>query len=246
MKKKEFKGSQRCMLELISSPNFLFKINSLIQITGAVISKDDNWVPVGFSDPREAELKDFLRYNWNNELGNEITNWWLAVVNANSRTPNWDFVSTCSINGQKGIVLIEAKAHHDELNNESHGKRLRNDASENSIRNHIKIGEAINQARIRINETFVEVSISKDNCYQLSNRVAHAWWLAKHGIPVVLIYLGFLNAEDMNYGGRVIFTSDEDWKTCFVNHSRQVGVDGIVDKWVECGVNKFITICKSM
>jgi hypothetical protein len=243
MKQKEFKGSQRCMLELISSPDFLFKINSLIQNTGAIISKNDNWFPLGLTDLREAELKDFLRQNWNANLGNEITNWWLAVMNSNSRTPNWDFVSTCHINGQKGILLIEAKAHQNEL--ESSGKKLNKDASENSVRNHIKIGKAINEAKVEINQNFGGVSISRDKCYQLSNRVAHAWWLAKHDIPVVLLYLGFLNAEDMNYGGRVIFTSDEDWKTCFLNHSRQVGVDWIVNQLVNCGKSSFKLIVKS-
>lgn len=244
MKQKKYKGSQRCMLELISSPDFLIKINSLIQNTGAIISKNDNWFPLGLNDPREAELKDFLRQNWNANLGNEITNWWLAVVNANSRTPNWDFVSTCHINGQKGILLVEAKAHRTEL--ETSGKKLKKDASDNSKRNHSRIGEAINEAKVEINKNFAGVTISRDKCYQLSNRVAHAWWLAKHDIPVVLLYLGFLNAEEMNYGGKVIYTSEEDWKTCFMNHSELVGVDGIVEKWIDCEERKFITICRSI
>jgi hypothetical protein len=244
MKQKEFKGSRRCMLELVDSTNFSTKINSLIQNTGAVITKDDNWFPLGLIDPREAELKDFLRDNWNDDLGNEITNWWLAVRNANSRTPNWDFVSTCHINGQKGILLVEAKAHKTEF--ESSGKRLKKDATENSRKNLRKIEKAINEAKVEINKNFAGVAISRDKCYQLYNRVAHAWWLANKGIPIVLLYLGFLDAEDMNYGGRVIFKSEKNWKNCFMDHAKKVGVDGIVDHEVNCGKNKFITICKSM
>ncbi len=246
MKLKEFKGSQRYMLELIGLPDFPHKINSLIQEAGAIITKDDHWLPIGLSDPKEAELKSFLKHNWNADLGNEITNWWLAVVNANSRTPNWDFISTCNIDGQKGILLVEGKAHWGELDDESHGKILKKDASENSIKNHRKIGAAINEAKEEINKRFPEVSISRDNCYQLSNRVAHAWWLANQGIPVVLLYLGFLDVEEMNYGGREIFRTPESWNECFLNHAGRVGVDDIVDQWVDCGKSKFITICKSL
>lgn len=43
-------------------------------------------------------------------------------------------------------MLVEAKAHEKELNKESHGKRLdKKEASEDSIRNQIKIGSAINE-----------------------------------------------------------------------------------------------------
>ena len=39
--------------------------------------------------------------------------WWLAVASNNTRTPNWDIVTTCTIEGKPGIVLIEAKKGRD-------------------------------------------------------------------------------------------------------------------------------------
>ena len=39
--------------------------------------------------------------------------------------------------------------------------------------------------------------ISRDRCYQFSNRIAFAWKLVSLGIPVVLVYLGFLNDPGM-------------------------------------------------
>lgn len=237
------RGSKRCIIELISSADFLKEINLLVQETGAVITNDDVWVPLGFVDPREAQLKNFLRDNFGPGYYDEIVQWWMHV---DTTTPNWDLVSTCTINGKRGILLVEAKAHCGELNEESHGKYLSREASENSIRNHIKIGEAIIEAKEGINRSFPDVTISRDNCYQLSNRVAHAWWLASHDIPAILMYLGFRDAEDMNYGRRVIFRTHEEWETCFLNHSRQVGVDGIVDECVDCGKSSFKLIVKSI
>jgi len=242
---KELKGSKRCILELISSADYISKMNSLMEPTGAEIGPADLFMPRGLHDHTEAELKNFLSDHFNLNLGQEIANWWLAFTQY--RTPKWDLVSTCIIDGNRGILLVEVKAHCGELNEESHGKRLnKKKASEDTIRNHIKIGEAINEAKEAINISFPKVSISRDNCYQLSNRVAHAWWLACHDIPVVLMYLGFLDAEDMNYGGRVIFRTHEEWETCFLNHSSQVGVDGIVDEWVDCGQSEFKLIVRSI
>jgi hypothetical protein len=38
--------------------------------------------------------------------------------------------------------------------------------------------------------------ISRDNRYQMSNRFAWSWKLASVGVPVVLVYLGFVGAAD--------------------------------------------------
>jgi len=241
MKIKEFKGSQRCMIKLISSPDFLTHLNSIIKDTDTTITNNDVWIPKGLNDPRESQLKSFLKSNFGLEIYNGIVEWWMLV---NVTTPTWDFVSTCNINGKKGILLIEAKAHQTEL--ESSGKKLKKDASKISQKNHFKIGTAINEAKIGINETYNGVSISSEKCYQLSNRVAHAWWLANNGIPVVLLYLGFLDAEDMNYGRRVIFKSEKNWKDYFINHAQQVGVDGIVDQEIDCGRSSFKLIVRSI
>jgi len=240
---KELKGSKKCMLELISSPNYYSTINSLIQGTEAIITaKDDKHFPLGLHNDKEAELKDFLAGHFTAKQGTDIRNWWLAVSTPNTRTPNWDLISTCTINGKKGILLVEAKAHKQELNGESHGKKLKLKPSDDSISNHGKIGLAINEAR----EGIDGISISRDNCYQLSNRVAHAWWLANQGIPVVLLYLGFLNVKDMDNGKNKLLETNKDWTDCFSNHASKVGVDNIIDKWVDCGKSGFRLICKSI
>jgi hypothetical protein len=66
---------------------------------------------------------------------------WLADPRPTSRTPNWDIASTCTIDGRKGLLLVEAKAHRPELTEE--GKRVNDDIS---AANHERIGVAISEA----------------------------------------------------------------------------------------------------
>jgi len=239
------KGSKKCVLDLVQTNSYISTINTLIKSSNAIVSEYDNWNPKSTHLKNEAELKDFLKYNFAPQLGIDIQNWWLKVKHSKASTPNWDLISTCTLNNEKGILLVEAKAHWNELENESKGKKPKSNASINSTLNHQQIGIAISQANSEINKVISNVSISRDKCYQLSNRVAHSWWLANQGIPVVLMYLGFLNCNDMNNGKNRLFTNDKNWQTCFNIHANQVGVDCIIDKWVDCGKSKFITICKS-
>lgn len=237
------KGSKYSIIKLVESTDFIDKVNDLLKGTKAKISQYDNWMPKRVHMDKEAELNDFLKYNFSSELQKEITDWWL---HKDTTTPNWDLISTCMIGGERGILLVEAKAHTGELDYESHGKNPKKLTSEDSVRNHIKIGAAINEAKVEINTKIAGVNISRDRCYQLSNRVAHAWWLANQGIPVVLLYLGFLNVKDMQNGQRQIFKTHEDWEACFMNHSRQIGVDGIVDQEIDCGKRGFKLIVRSI
>jgi len=237
------KGSKRCILEFISSPDFILKTNKLID-PYANISFNDKWIPLGVTEPKEGQIYSFLK-PINKELAKQAKNWWIEY---GSQTPHWDLISTCTINGKQGILLVEAKAHLGELDGERKGKPFDfKKATKKSVANHEKIKKAIEQTNNEINNKITpdSISISRDNCYQLSNRIAHAWWLANQGIPVILMYLGFLNCVEMKDGNRTLFTEDKDWQVCFKEHANQVGVDSIIDEWLDCGESKFITICRS-
>ena len=105
---------------------------------------------------------------------------------------------------------------------------------------------AIQQASVGITNSGYLNSISRDRCYQLSNRVAHAWWLANEGIPVVLLYLGFLNVQNMNNGKNILFQSPMDWDNCFLTHAKKVGVDALVNQNVVVGKSHFQLLVKSI
>ena len=237
-----YKGSQWAMMKLIMSENFLPNLNQLIR-PYAKITEYDNWMPKNIHLNKEAELKNFLRYNFEEPNHKDIVSWWLHV---DTTTPNWDFISTCDVRGKRGILLVEAKAHYDEVNDESKGKALKSNASEDSKLNHVCIGQAIEEAKDDlVKRGFSDVNISLDSCYQLSNRIAHAWWLARNGVPVVLLYLGFLNTNDMKNGNRVLFSHDSDWQNCFKEHAAQVGANKLLDKKIDCGAGTFNMICRS-
>ena len=71
-------------------------------------------MPEGFDQVEEAQLHQaprLLRPQDCEALGD----WWLAVQRADSQKQNWDIASTCTVDGHKGLLLVEAKAHPREL-----------------------------------------------------------------------------------------------------------------------------------
>lgn len=231
---KEYYGSQKAMLQLISDQSFPNTLNQHLTPVNCEIPNDLNWFPKGFNAPKEAELKTFIEPT----LGNKIEKWWLAVSTPNTRTPNWDFISYCKIDGKEGVLLVEAKGHVAELSHS--GKSKPTSKSENSILNHQQIGKAIEEVRTALKGQFPEINISRDHSYQLSNRLAHAWWLASHGIPTILLYVGFLDCIYVSGKKYKIFKNDSEWQECFQNHLYSVGTSNLLNKWVDCGNEKFI------
>ena len=150
------------------------------------------------------------------KLGDQLRNWWLAVPRG-ANTPNWDIASTCAIKGQRGLLLVEAKAHSSELGEFD-------SCSSRNLSNRERISRAITEAAAGLQmATGSPWNMSLDSHYQLSNRFAWSWKLASLGIPVVLLYLGFLDAEDMADRGE-IFDSAGQWERSLRAHS-----EGVVD-----------------
>ena len=151
--------------------------------------------------------------------------WWLVVWRGRStNTPNWDLAATCMTKGERGLLLVEAKAHEDELD----GAGKRSPKTGNGWKNHDSIRAAIAQANTGLSHASGgEWYLSRDNHYQLSNRFAWAWKLASIGVPVVLVYLGFLDADDMakGDGDTRLFRSHDDWEAALRSHA-----NGIVDE----------------
>lgn len=70
---------------MVESSDFIKVINHLLKSTKAIVTTYDNWMPKSSQYDKEAELNDFLKHNFNPELGTEITNWWLFK---DATTPN--------------------------------------------------------------------------------------------------------------------------------------------------------------
>ncbi len=195
---REFRGSRfRCLLATsMGRPAFVKWLNSLVQ-PFATVSENDKCMPEGFTRPAEADLAEtdgFL----NNDERKIMTSWWLAAVER-PRTPNWDFLTTCTIAGREGLLLLEAKAHAAELKSDDR-------CAAGDDGNRLRIGQAIEEANTNLGTGW---SLGMDRGYQLSSRFAWAWKIAKLGKPVVLVYLGFLNANEMPQP----FADQTSWET---------------------------------
>jgi len=202
-------------------------LTSLVGLPEVTISANDLWWPAGkpvrtnngwdATPAAEAQIdRDdcFVAMT----VRRALVEWWLAVAGPTSRTPQWDVASTCSIEGRNGLVLVEAKAHSNELSTAGKSKPH----SENGWKNHDRIGSAIAQANIGLQRAAGgSWALSRDRCYQLSNRFAWSWKLVSLGVPVILIYLGFLKAGEMAPDGE-LFWSENDWETTLRGHARGV------------------------
>ena len=225
------------------------RLTTLVDLPGVSVSADNRWQPRGrpvhedgswdTTPSNEVELagpNDLV----SPDVQLELRSWWLEV-SRRARSPVWDLAGTCTIRGRSGLLLVEAKAHSGELS--PAGKAL--PSTSNGCGNHVRIGAAIAEA----NEGLGLASggpwtLSRDSHYQISNRFAWAWKLASLGVPIVLVYLGFLNAIEMADIGQP-FGSEDEWKSVLTDHS-----DGIVDQkswggWLDIGGTPMIPVVRA-
>lgn len=196
----------------------------------ATLSPTDRWMPQGFERLEEAQLNHAPRL-LEPEICQQLARWWLPAGREDAMTPNFDIASTCTICGLDGLLLVEAKAHAKELENERTGRRLRKDASDGRRASHRTIGEAIEGARQGLSvATSLPWRISRDSHYQMSNRFAWAWKLAALGKPVILVYLGFLRAYEMKDLGEP-FADHGNWEALVKAHSAHLFPSAV---WNQC------------
>jgi hypothetical protein len=214
------------------------KLTKLVGLPGVRVEAKGFWMPRGVplrkpngewdTNPiEEANLLDSVgesrRFLSPDQRG-KLSAWWLARKARN--TPNWDIASTCTIGDKPGLLLVEAKAHDAELKKD--GKPRDKDASSGSLKNHEKIGGAIVEASAELENAIKGWNLSRDSHYQLANRFAWAWKIASMGVPVVLVYLGFVAATDVSDPPRLgePFVDCADWTRGMLEHSRGIVPEG--------------------
>jgi len=177
-----------------------------------IFTDDFDYYPKGLINPREIELdKEMMPVGGSIEYSNKLNNWWLHEKNR--KTPTWDLVCKAEIEGCPGLILIEAKAHISELLR----KRDKTGAKKDSP-NYIKIENALSEV-----STAYNYSLSADNHYQLSNRIAWSIKLASMGIPVVLLYLGFIDTKEMDDKKSDLIKDLRQWKKIVGDFSEEIG-----------------------
>ena len=198
---REFKGSRLRCLQLTSLHNTgVAEFLTALITPYACVDQDAVWLPRGPLEPGEPELGRAIQF-LSDAQRSRLIDWWLAVRKDSARIPNWDIVANCRFGNRPGLTLVEAKAHPAEL-----GEK---DSSKASSDNRRQIERALLQAQKGLNQVLPGWALDAKAHYQISNRFAWAWKVASMGVPVVLVYLGFLNATDMLTDSRPILRSSE-------------------------------------
>lgn len=222
LKPNQRQGSKpRCHLLTHGSPEQVAeRLTGLIAPWGSVAATD-HWMPQGFDVVNEARLGTAARLIPDEYQRLALIDWWLAVPRS-ANTTNWDIASTCVIGGKPGLLLVEAKSHDAELRNEEKGKE-KPSATVNSRLNHEQIGTCLEKTSLALTEqTNLSWALSRDCHYQMSNRFAWSWKLTSLGIPVILVYLGFLDCQEMQRHGQLPFAKHEDWDRLVKLHSNSL------------------------
>ncbi len=216
-----WKGSQQRCLLLTGMGKTAFQ-EAMLQIIGQKtvdklkikFPENFDYYPKGFPNPNEIELdKVELPINVDFNYCKELNRWWLK---RSAKTPTWDIVCNAEIEGLPGLILVEAKAHRGELF--SSADKLK--AKEGS-KNRKSIIKALDEVYGQYG-----YKLQYKEFYQMSNRIAWSIKLASIGIPVVLIYLGFINTEEMKTSitsKDTLITSSEQWRDMVIECSEKIG-----------------------
>jgi hypothetical protein len=221
----------RCLLLMDGDRSVVAdRLESLVGLDGIHVSEQDFWMPQGLPvqaaggwdtspivEARLGEVPGFLTAD-QREI---VTLWWLER-RRRANTPNWDIACTATMDGQEGLILVEAKAHSGDL-------KIKDRCSSRNPDNQASIGAAIQEASEALDAIVPGWKLSKDSHYQLANRFAWAWKIASLGIPVVLAYLGFLRAEEMRDQGEP-FADPAAWEDLVKERSRGIVPEAVWDR----------------
>jgi hypothetical protein len=246
LRPKEQRGSKpRCHLLTHGSASEVALRLTTLAAPFAHVSAEDRWMPGGFDDLEEAQLHRAPRL-LERGIQDQLKTWWLAKASSQAKTPNFDIASTCTIEGKRGLILVEAKAHDAELTKEALGRSLDANSSDDRRASHETIGAAILEAcRGLERATSLPCRIRRDSHYQMANRFSWAWKLTQLGVPVVLIYLGFLRATEMVDKGRP-FETHAEWQKLVLSHSQTLFPAEIWGRHWESNGTAFVPLIKSV
>jgi hypothetical protein len=226
-----FRGSRKHVLDWTSKPEFCIELLRLVAPVDCHITSRSIWMPRGHGAPDEARLETFgPQILPESDVWTQLRKWWLAHERG-ANTPNWDIAVSCEIEGQPGLILVEAKANVPELSPAR--KAFDANASTASKENHERIAAAIADACSALHQLGAPTKISRDTHYQLSNRVAFAWKLASLGVPTVLVYLGFLGDAGIANAGAP-FNDQEHWKNVFGEYAYSVVPKELFERRIDC------------
>jgi len=210
-------GSRMHVLDWVESSGFQSELQHMVDAAGFQVGTI--WRPKGRDAHTESVLVGVEDRFLQPDQRKALQEWWIVHCRG-SKFPTWDLVaSAIGPGGKPALILVEAKAHSAELKPDGKAKAVREtkEQQQRTDENHARIAAAILEASQALASNLPSVALSADANYQFANRVAFSWKLASLGIPVVLIYLGFIGDDEIATKGRLMV--DEDWRRAFVDHA---------------------------
>ena len=236
-------GSRMHMLDWVEglAGPFRDSLNTLIAPTGAKLLPSAKWMPYSSTEKGRREARLSFDDGFISELRQHaLRGWWLGN-DKRATEPNWDLAATAVWpDGREGLVLVEAKVHVNELSEA--GKEAPSRDMPRRYENHQTIGAAIKEAQAGLGGAAAGVHISRDHHYQLSNRIAYAWKLARLGTPVALVYLGFCGDKGMGSG---FLRSESHWRDMFEAHAKPVFPADMLEREIPCGMASFWVLARA-
>lgn len=240
-------GSRMHVLDWLESPEFVPQLLAMVAPIGFTVSEQAARQPKGRHDSRETELVGLNEPFLLPEQQAQLKGWWLKHK-VGAKLPTWDLaVSALDARKRKSLILVEAKAHATELSatGKSSPKRKKPDEQKRSHENHERIAAAIAEANISLQINAPGMLLSRDENYQLSNRIAFAWKLASMGIPTTLIYLGFIGDENIAIDPHRLNVAT-DWKSAFNLHSAKHFPVALQSRPIDCGAASFWLLVRDL
>lgn len=235
-----YRGSRKHILDWTNQNDFIKEFEEFLSPLRVNLQGKSIYAPRGFSQPKEIRLKHWRDSQFYSKY-RKLDSWWLAHAKG-ANTPNWDLAIECYSEKFPILILVEAKAHTNELSRS--GKTLKANVSKNSIENHKKISSAILETNNALLKIFPEIDISIDSHYQFANRIAFSWKLASMGFKVILIYLGFTGYKGISDVGKPI-EDQQHWQDIMETYTSNILPDSFWNQWIACGKGSMYAAIKS-
>jgi hypothetical protein len=238
-------GSRMHMLDWVESEDFLPSVRTMVMPIGFTVADNADWQPKGRQDHHETVLVGGTQRFLARVEEQLLATWWL-VHRKGAKLPTWDLaVTALDSQGKKALILVEAKAHAVELSSAGklHPSRKTSEEQSRSDENHARISQAIQEANAALQQAIPTIAICRDRNYQFANRIAFAWKLASMGIPVALIYLGFIGDTAIARPG-ACFLAPADWQAAFERHTANVFPTAMQGRKIDCGAAPFWLLVK--
>jgi hypothetical protein len=185
------------------------RVNSLL--------KTDNisWLDFDFDSKKAIPDKEIIGLNFlDKNTQDTVISTWKKEWPQTGNSMNWDLVGFTEKNNEKTWILIEAKAHLGELEQ---------DCGASSIESLAKIEKALAESAKRNSITILDKNPWTKKYYQLANRIYVLDLLKRHSIKVKLVNIYFIG--DMCSKNRKSPQNILDWQTKLVEMKKYLNIE---------------------